>query len=144
MYGMVFIKEVGVLFVHLESVSGKMAERGGQTTKEYSIIQENFGRIVTSLQSGGVLNQVAMNAFGKGLITLECLQGCTDSSKALDFMINIMRRIELDKSDFFVFINCLSAIQNLSSIADELRTLAEQPGNKILVLAIAITRCLSL
>ncbi len=101
-----------------------VAERGGQTTREYGIVQANFSRIVTSLEQGTVLNQVAMKAFEKKLITPQNLKGYSDPSKASDFVLAMLGRIDQDKSDFYIILNCMSTIPTLNRLTTELKALA--------------------
>lgn len=115
----------------------KMAEEGGQTSMEYSIVQTNFSRMVTCLQQEGILHEVAMKVFEKKLITPQRLKVYNDSSKASDFVIEMLGRIETNKGDFHLFLSCLSAIPTLNKLTSDLKaqlgsgTLSPLRGQKI-------------
>ena len=99
----------------------------GTQTKEYSIIQSNFTRIVTNLEQDGVLYHVSMKVFENKLITPQCLMDYKDPKKAGDFVINMLHMIELDKNNFHVLLSCFSALPLLTKLVSELRAQL-QPG----------------
>lgn len=98
---------------------------GGRNTPEYDIIQTNFHRITTSLEQEGVLPKVAASLFQKKRITLECLRKYNESKSPMDFMIEVMTKIELDEGAFYVFTASLSAIPSLVGLANELDSKAK-------------------
>ena len=95
-------------------------DQGGRTSTEYATIQGRFQRIVTSLEQDGVLDKVMTEMFEKKLITREHYTKCKSQDSTSSFMIEILRRIELDKDDFLVFIRSLSRIPALENLYDEL------------------------
>ena len=102
-----------------------ISESHGRTSAEYATIQGRFQRIEISLGQDGVLDKVVTEMFEKKLITREHYTKCKsspDSTAASAFMLEILRRIELNKSDFYVFVRSLSKIPALVSLHDELRT----------------------
>lgn len=113
-------------------VVGPVSESSGRTSAEYATIQGRFQRIVTSLEQDGVLDKVAAEMFENKLITIEHFTKCKSKSSpesASDFMIEILRRIELEKGDFYVFVRSLSNVPALVSLYEELRT-SVNPGSQ--------------
>ena len=98
----------------------------GQLTVEYSTIQESYDRIVTSLQQEGVLQKVTIKMFQEKLLEPGSLMKYKNSESAFDFMAQMLIRIELDKSAFYVFVKALSDIPCLLGLSRELTSKSKE------------------
>lgn len=94
-------------------------EISGKQTRPYDIVQSNYSRIVKYLKSH--LTDIARIAFEKKLITADCLGKIeAGEANAGPFVLQVLNRIDADRNDFYIFIDCLRKIPDLMSLTTDL------------------------